>query len=150
MGTAQNLAAADPVPLVTWWLGQHPAVTSALGGTGHVSMNNVAPWPCLRLTDTTAGSDGDLRWFISPAIQLEAYGDMDGTPGKAALRNLLYTALGALMELAEAAYPYAGAPAGSPVVTWVASSRAGGWVPLPDGQPRYIGAARIYCHPPTG
>ena len=147
MGAATDLAATDPIPLITWWLGRHPAMIAALEPAGHVGMMNTAPWPCLKLTDTTAGSDGDLLWLISPEIQIEAYGDLDGTPGKAALRQLAYTALGALMELAQASWPYDGAPDGVPVVTWVQSSRAGGWLPLPSGQPRYIAAARVFCHP---
>lgn len=145
------LPATDPVPLVTWWLQQHPAVTTSLAG-GHVSMWLEPPYPCLRLTDTTAGSDGDLIWLTSPEIQVEAYGDLDGAPGKQALRALLYTTLGALMELAQAPWPYAGGsgddpPSGCPVVTWVQSSRAGGWSPLASGQPRYLAAVRLYCHP---
>ena len=114
MGAAADLAATDVVPLVTWWLGQHPAMTGVLGAAGHIGMRNEAPWPCLMLTDTTAGSDGDLLRLVSPEIQLEAYGDLDGTPGKAALRAVLYTALGALRELADQPWPYAGGPGGLP------------------------------------
>lgn len=139
------LPATDPVPLATWWLGQHPAVAAALGN-GHISMWLEPPYPCLRLTDMP-GSDGDLTWLTSPQIQVEANGDLDGSPGKQALRALLYAALGAFRELADAAWPYDGAPAGSPVVTWAASSRAGGYSPLASGQPRYLAAVRLYCHP---
>ncbi|HEY1668518.1 MAG TPA: hypothetical protein VGG54_22735 [Trebonia sp.] len=142
------LPAGDVVPLVNWWLGQHQAVAAAIT-PGHVSMWNEPPWPDLVVTDTTAGADGDLIWLTSPEIQLEAYGDLDGNPGKAALRKLVYTALGALMELCSAPYPYEGAPDGSPVVTWVQSSRAGGYVPLPSGQPRYVAAVRLFVHPPN-
>jgi hypothetical protein len=146
MPPSAALPATDPVPLVTWWLRQHPAVTAAIGG-GHLSMWLEPPYPCLRLTDTAAGSDGDLLWLTSPEIQVEAYGDLDGAPGKQALRALLYTVLGALMELAQAPWPYDGAPGGSPVVTWVQSSRAGGYAPLGSGQPRYLAAIRLWCHP---
>jgi hypothetical protein len=149
LGAAADLAATDVVPLVTWWLGQHPEVAAALGA-GHVSMRNEAPWPCLVLTDTTAGSDGDLLHLTSPEIQLEAYGDLGGLPGKAALRKLLYTALGAMRELADQPWPYPdGAPEGCPVVTFVQSSRSGGWLPLASGQPRYIAGVRVFCHPAT-
>jgi hypothetical protein len=141
------LALSDPVPLVRWWLGQHHAVTAALGG-GNISMWNQPPWPCLTLSDTTAGSDGDLIWQSSPEIQIEAYGDLDGTPGKAALRVLAYTALGALMELARQPWPYGpGSPENAPVVSWVQSSRAGGYVPLATGQPRYVAAVRLFVRP---
>jgi hypothetical protein len=148
------LPLSDPVPLVRWWLGQHPAVTArlALGAgeglaAGSISMWNEPPWPCLVVSDTTAGSDGDLQWQSSPEIQVEAYGDLDGFPGKAALRALTYTTLGALMELARQPWPYPGAPENAPVVSWVQSSRAGGYVPLPSGQPRYVAAVRLFVRP---
>lgn len=146
MSASADLAATDPVPLVTWWLGQHPGVAAALGAAGHIAMKNEAPWPCLVVTDAGGGSDGDLTRLISPSVQLEAYGDLDGGPGKAALRRLLYSVLGALRELADQPWPYTGAPDGCPVVTWVKSSRAGGWSPLPSGQPRYIAAVQVFCH----
>lgn len=154
-GTLPSVALplSDAVPLVRWWLARHPAVIAALanpvtGLAGTVSMLDQPPWPDLVISDTTAGSDGDLRRLMSPEIQLEAYGDLDGSPGKAALRNLLYTAIGAMRELGDAPYPYgSGMPAGAPVVTEVESSRAGGYVPLATGQPRYVGAVRLYVHP---
>lgn len=143
------LPLSDAVPLVRWWLGQHPAVTAAFGSSlVNISRWNEPPWPDLVVTDTSAGSDGDLIWLSNPEIQLEAYGDLDGTPGKAALRTLLMTAVGALRELADAPYPYgAGMPDGAPVVTWVQSSVPGGWSPLASGQPRYLAAVRLTVHP---
>lgn len=142
------LPLGDPVPLVDWWLSNHAALTDAFGGTPHVGMWNEPPYPAIVVSETGAGSDGALLWQSAPEIQLEVFGDLDGNPGKAALRRLLYTALGALTELAMAPWPYGDdCPAGAPVVSWVASSRAGGYVPLATGQPRFVAAVRLYVRP---
>lgn len=145
------LPLSDPVPLAGWWLSNHQAVTAAFtdcGSTPHVGMWNEPPWPAIVVSETGAGSDGALLWQSAPELQLEVFGDLDGKPGKAALRHLLYTTLGALTELAAAQWPYGdGCPAGAPVVSWVASSRAGGYVPLATGQPRFVAAVRLYVRP---
>jgi hypothetical protein len=136
--TVDDLARADPMPRVLSWLSGHPVLADALGGTGRVGAFNEPPYPRLRITDP-GGDDRDLRWLISTEVLIEAYGDLDGSPGKAALRRILYLALGALAELPE--------QPGSPVITAVRSSRAGGWVPEPNGQPRYLGSVRVFSHP---
>ncbi len=117
-------------------------MTAALGGSGRVGAFNEPPYPRLRVLDTPGGDDRDLKWLIAPEIQLEAYGDLDGSPGKAKLREILYVALGALMEL-----PHQPPADGYPVITGVASSRSGGWIPEPSGQPRYVTAVRLWVHP---
>lgn len=137
-----DLARADPLPRIISWLGTHPAVTEVLGGTGRVSARNEPPFPHLRVTDPPGGDDRSLRWLMSSAVQVEAMGDLDGTPGKAVLRQVLYTALGALVELPEQDTPEQG-----PVITAVRSSVAGGWSPLPNGQPRYLAILQVYSHP---
>jgi hypothetical protein len=141
-GPADHLADADPIPRIREWLGTHPAVVAVLGGgSERIGIDNKPPYPCLRILETSAGSDGDLRWLLSPELQIEAYGDLDGTPGKEALRRVLYVALGALMEL-----PDAPAAPDGPVITAVTSTRAGGWLPEPSGQPRYVAAVRVFAH----
>jgi hypothetical protein len=137
-----DLARADPLPRVMAWLAEHAEVTAVLGGAGRVGARNEPPYPRLRILDTPGGDDRGLRWLIAPEIQVEAYGDLDGSPGKAALRQILYTALSALMEL-----PDQPPVPGYPIVTQVASSRSGGWVPEPSGQPRYLAAVRVWSHP---
>jgi hypothetical protein len=139
---ATDLARADPLPRVIAWLDGHPAVVEALGGAGRVGAGNAPPYPRLRVTDPPGGDDRRLLWLISTLVQVEAYGDLDGTPGKAALRRILYVALGALAEL-----PEQDTPAGGPVITDVRSSAAGGWSPLPSGQPRYIATVQVWTHP---
>lgn len=117
-------------------------MTSALGGPGRVGADNEPPYPRLRVLDTTGGADRDLRWLAAQEIQVDAYGDLSGFPGKGELRRILYVALGALMELPE--QPPA---SGFPVVTAVTSTRAGGWLPEPTGQPRYVALIRVFSHP---
>jgi hypothetical protein len=138
----EDLARADPLPVVLAWLDGHPALVEALGGTGRVGPVNEPPYPRLRVTDPPGGDDRDLRWLISTEVLLEAYGDLDGSPGKAALRRILYLAVGVLAELPGQPYQ-----PGQPVITDVRSSRAGGWVPEPTGQPRYLGSVRVFSHP---
>lgn len=139
---AGRLAQADPVAVAIPWLRQHPDVLALLGGDpSRVGGENLPPYPRLRLTDPP-GSDRGLRWLLAPSLQIEALGDLDRTVPKKALRDLAYTALEALVELAEAATPL-----GHPVVTAVESSGGTGWVPMADGQPRYLSTVRLYLHP---
>lgn len=139
--SAEDLARADPLPRVLSWLSAHPAVTAVLGGVGRVGAFNEPPYPRIQLLDV-GGDDRSLVWLIAPEIQVVAYGDLDGSPGKAALRQALYTTLGALAEL-----PDQPTPDGQPTITAVASVRAGGWLPEASGQPRYVASVRVYTHP---
>lgn len=102
------------------------------------------PYPMVVLGTTTAGDDGDLRWRVAPELLVEAWGDPDGRPGKAALREVLYDTLAVLASLPEQDYG-----PGEAVVTNVASSAGGGWSPDPTGQPRWVAAVRITAHPAT-
>jgi hypothetical protein len=138
---ADSLARADPLPRIIEWLNGHADVLAALGGAGRIGLANEPPYPRVRVFETPAGSDGDLIRLISPEVQIEVYGDLDGSPGKAELRRIMYIVLGALREL-----PDAEAPFGGPVVTAVRSSRPGGWIPEPTGQPRYVAGVRVYSH----
>lgn len=130
---------ADPVPRVLAWLEEHPQMVAALGGAGRVGARNEPPYPRLRVLDVPGGDDRDLRWLSATQMQIEAWGDMDGSPGKAELRRILYLALGVLTELPE--------QDGDPVITAVTSAQAGGWSPDPSGQPRYVAAVRVWAHP---
>jgi hypothetical protein len=106
-----------------------------------VGLYNEPPFPRLRVLDVPGGSDRQLTWLISTGIQLEAYGDLSGAPGKAALRRALYVALGALREL-----PDQPAPPEGPVVTAVLSQASGVWSPEPSGQPRYVASVTVFTH----
>jgi hypothetical protein len=143
MATA-DLAAADGLAAARTWLLSHPDVTAALGGPGRVGSRNEPPYPRVILSDTPGGSDRGLRWLLAPEVTVAVIGDLDGSPGKAELRRILYVVLGALLELPDVPQD---AP-GVPVVTSVDSSAGGGWSPEPTGQPRYISAVRISIHPP--
>lgn len=142
MAAVDDLPRADPLPLVVAFLAGHPKVTAALGGPGRVGLYNQAPYPCLTVTDTVGGGDRDLRWLLAPELEFAAFGDLDGAPGKATLRRILYVALGAVTELPE----LEPAP-GDPVITDVRSTRGGGYIPEPTGQPRYVAAVRVWTHP---
>lgn len=137
-----HLTRADPVAVARAWLLSRQAVTTALGGADRVLADNEPPYPCVVLTDPP-GNDRDLRHLIAPMLQIEVMGDMDGSPGKPALREILYTVLEELVVLAESEQTD---PA-QPVVTAVTSTGGGGWVPMPTGQPRYIATVQMHMHP---
>lgn len=133
---------ADPAAVVIAYFHVHGALTEALNGGG-ISARNEPPYPHLQVLDTPGGSDRALTWLIAPEVTIRAYGDLDGTPGKAVLRRVLYTALQALRDL-----PNVPAGPGQPVVTAVDFTGAGGWLPEPTGQPCYVARPRLYMHPP--
>lgn len=136
-----HLYEADPIGVARTWLLTRSAVTSLLGDPEGIGPDNDPPYPCIVLTDPP-GSDLGLRHLIAPLLQVEVIGDPDGTPGKPALRRLLYTVLEELAALPDQNYG-----PGQPVVTHVESSAGGGWSPLPTGQPRYLSTLRLYMHP---
>ncbi|MET8006183.1 hypothetical protein [Nonomuraea glycinis] len=141
---AEDLADADPLPVVIGWLGEHPAVVAAFGEDRVDGLNEV-PYPRLRVTDVPGGSDGPGSYetrLVGVRIQLEALGSVDGGPGKHELRRMLYTALGALGELPRADP----APPGAVVVS-VRPAQAGGYLPEADRRPRYVAQATVWCHP---
>lgn len=111
-----------------------------LGNPEAIGPANEPPYPCIVLTDPP-GSDLGLRHLVAPLLQVEALGDPDGSPGKPALRRLLYTVLEELKALPDQRFG-----PGETVVTEVESSAGGGWSPLPTGQPRYLATVRLYMH----
>ncbi|MEV8634272.1 hypothetical protein AB0395_21715 [Streptosporangium sp. NPDC051023] len=135
-----RLARTDPIPRVIAHLSSHPEVTAALGGPDRVGLDNVAPFPRLVITDPP-GDDRNLIKLVISTVQIEAYGDLDGTIGKGALKALCYLALAALKEL-----PELPTPPGGPVITEVLGGVGVGWSPEPSGQPRYVAQCRIWSH----
>ncbi len=143
-----DLADADPVGAVTGWLAGHPdlGVLQAAEATGAgrwVGVTNAPPFPRLRITDTGA----DLRALRGPSdvtLSVEVLGDLDGRPGKAALRRFAVACVEALDEVTE-----------RPDVGGCVFSRmtVGGpyWSPLPPGnQPRYVFTATLRYRPSWG
>ena len=114
-----------------------------LGAPDQVLFDNDGPYPCVVLTDPP-GDDRDLQHLVAPILQIEVIGDLDGTVPPATLRRILYTVLARIKELPDQEFA-----AGEPVVTHVTSAGGGGWVPLPNGQPRYISTVTMFMHPPT-
>lgn len=135
----------DPVAIARAALMADQALSALLGGPGRVGdavgPDNEPPYPRLRLTDPP-GDDRGLTHLIAPLLQVEALGDLDGSPGKPALRALLYDALQVLVAI-----PTVPTLPGQPVITRVVSTGGGGWSPLPNGQPRYLATVRLYGHP---
>ncbi|SDH68859.1 hypothetical protein SAMN05421505_12086 [Sinosporangium album] len=140
--SAEDLARADPVPVVLEWLSGHASVTGVLGGAGRVGPYHEPPYPRLKVADVPGGTDSYLTRLVVVRVQVEALGSVDGGPGKELLRRILYTALGALEEL-----PRAGPAPVGPVIVAVRPAQAGGYVPEADGRPRYLAVANVICHP---
>lgn len=139
-----DLVDADPVGTVIAFLNANSAVLEALGGSGRIGLLNKPPYPCLGVVDTPGGSDRNLRWLIAPEITLNLWGDLDGSPGKAELRRIMYVVLQELRDL-----PERPTEPGHPVVTSVESTGAVGWAPEPTGQGKYTARIQIYMHPPV-
>lgn len=140
---SQALPAADPVGRVITWLNTHPAVLAALGDGDRVDLYNEPPYPRVRVLDVT-DNDRNMRWLVSTDLQFEVFGDLDGTPGKAALRRIWKTVIGAVAEI-----PDTEPGPGDPVITSVTGGAGGGWAPEPTGQPRYVTVLQIHSHPPA-
>jgi hypothetical protein len=70
-------------------------------------------------------------------------GDLDGTPGKAALYRIAMTAVGALVQWPDADLR-SRRPRGH-----AGQAQMPGWMPLPTGQPRYVSTATLWMHPPA-
>jgi hypothetical protein len=90
-----DLAAADPVSVVVARL-RRPGdtrVRAELGlgpdddASAHIGSRNVPPYPRLIISDPPGGSNRGLRWLMSPSVQVEAVGDLDGRPGEVPLPN---------------------------------------------------------------
>lgn len=140
---AGALHTADPVAALLSWLRAHPGVVAAFGDAARVSGRNEAPYPRLAVQPAAGGSDGDLRWQVSPELSLATYGDLDGTPGQAALRRLHYIALAAAAELPRSQF----GPA-EPVVTMVRPSSGARFAPEPlTGQPAWRSTLSVSIHP---
>ncbi|MFE7526747.1 hypothetical protein ACFU7Y_13590 [Kitasatospora sp. NPDC057542] len=139
-----DLAILDPEELAVAWLSGHAELTRALGGPGRVGARNTPPYPRIRITQVPGGSAPGWRWTATFHLQVEALGDLDRSTPRPLLRRAFATAIKALHELAEQA-----AVPGRPVVTAVRALSAGGWLPEPTGQARYVAVVAVTAHPPT-
>lgn len=135
----------DPVAIARAALLADEGMSAALGGDDRVGPYNEPPYPRLQLSDPP-GNDRDTRHLIAPMVMIEALGDLDGTPGRPALRRILYRAITVLRDLPQVPVT----DFEQTVVTGVGSTGGGGWAPLPNGQPRYITTLQIFAHPGRG
>lgn len=138
-----DLVDADPAGFLIAYLANNSVVTEALGGPGRVGLKNKPPYPRLGIADTPGGSDLDFRWLSAPELTLKLWGDLDGSPGKAQLRRILFTIVQVIRDI-----PDQPSVPGQPVITAVRSNGAFGWLPEPTGQPKYEGRIQLFMHPP--
>lgn len=143
---AVDLAAADPLPVALRHLREDVALLALLSDDEdptRVGPTNAAPYPRIRIRYTPGGSDRDARWLLAPEVQVEVFGDLDGSTDTPAMRQIMYRAIGRLMTLPERDPDPAEA-----VITSVESSGTAGPVPEPSGQPRWAATFLLYNHPP--
>lgn len=138
-----DLVDVDPAAVAIAYLLGRSRLVEAFGDGGWLTSRNEPPYPHVKITDTPGGADRALRWLIAPELTIETHGDVDGSPGKAALRRLHLLVLQELRDL-----PDQPAQPGQPVVTAVGFPGAHGWVPEPTGQPRYLSRVHLAMHPP--
>ncbi|MFC8717957.1 MULTISPECIES: hypothetical protein [Kitasatospora] len=137
-----DLGSLDPEELAVTWLSGHAELTGALGGPGRVGARNTPPYPRIRITQVPGGSAPGWRWTATFHLQVEALGDLDRSTPRPELRKAFTVAVKALHELAgQQAVP------GRPVVTAVRALSAGGWLPEPTGQGRYLVVVAVTAHP---
>lgn len=141
--TAGGLADCDPLAVILTALNTHATPVALLGGEGRASGYNRPPYPCVRVLDGPGGSDRTMNWLIAPAYDLAVFGDLDGLPGKPELRRITYGLLEFLATMPEVA-----AGINDPVITQVLSLSGGGWLPEPNGQPKYVSTIQVFAHPP--
>lgn len=133
---------ADALAVVLAALNAHQGLRDAFGHgeAPFASSRNEPPYPHVKITDTPGGTDRTLHWLTSQELTVETHGDLDGTPGKAALRRLHVLVLQTIRDLPTAEQDH-------PVVTGVTFPGARGYVPEPTGQPRYLSRVQIQIHP---
>lgn len=137
-----DLSTADPIATALAWLQGHASVLAQFGSVTHVSGLNEPLYPHLVVTPSGGGTDRDGVWLVAPEVQIETWGDPDGSPGRAELRRLHYVAVMALKELPRRAHTTA-----TTVVTAVAPTSSAVWSPDPLGQPRWLGTFSLSLHP---
>jgi hypothetical protein len=132
---------ADALAVVLAALNAHPGLLEAFGHGGpFASARNEPPYPHVRLTDTPGGAERTLDWLTAQELTVETHGDLDGSPGKARLRELHVRVLQVIRDLPKQ-------PQDHPVVTGVSFPGARGYVPEPTGQPRYLSRVQVAIHP---
>ncbi|MCC9309143.1 hypothetical protein LN042_18990 [Kitasatospora sp. RB6PN24] len=132
----------DAELLAVNWLSAHEELTAVLGGQGRVGARNTPPYPRIRLAQIPGGSVPGWRWLGTFHLQVEALGELDRTTPRPLLHTAFSTAVKALHQL-----PCRPPAAGQPVVTAVQALSAGGWLPEPTGQGRYLGLVALTAHP---
>lgn len=142
--TTPQQADADPVAVVLAWLQNHPEAERLLGGPGHVSGVEEAPWPRL-IVD--GGVGGDLRtftWDAEHEVTLTLVGDPTGAPGKAAMWSIALRILRLVADLPDQQE----VDEYSPVVSKVRPSGVAVYQPRQNGQPAYNFGVFVTLRPP--
>lgn len=131
---------ADALAVCRAYLASVDSLVQAFGDGEAFTSDNEPPYPHCQITDTPGGSNRTMDWVTWQELTIETLGDLDGNPGKAALKRLHTLVLQALRDLPKQ-------PQDGPVVTGMLFPGAHGYVPLPTGQPRYLSRVTVVIHP---
>lgn len=142
VGEAGTQADVDALSVVLAHLKAHVDVTALFGAS--LSGLIEGPWPHLMVTDGPGGDLREGRWSYEQEILFEVYGDPDGRPGKAALRNMAARVLAAIKELPD--LPVTDPT--QPVVSRVRPTGVHVWNPLSNGQGVYTTSVMVTVRPP--
>lgn len=141
-----DLAEADPVAAVVWWLQNHTPLNELLrehstGDGPVIGSRNEPPFPRLVVVDAMPGTLGTFNGRIRTGLSIEAMGDPDGTPGKGALWKIAVASAEALEQMTRE-------PEVRGCVFSVVNADLPWWMPLPPvDQPRYRYTATLTSHP---
>jgi hypothetical protein len=97
-----SFADVDPVRIVLARLQTNTELLAAMGGVdpARVSGLNEPPYPHLRVAPSAGGDDGVLDTRLIGEVNIEMWGDLDGSPGSEQLRRLLYQAVEHVLRMA--------------------------------------------------
>lgn len=137
-----TLADVNPVAEVLSWLQSHSGVLAAVGSSAHVTGLVEPPYPHIQVTPGPGGDYRDFVWDIAPDVVISTWGDVDGTPGQAALRRVHHLVLAACVELPRRVHS-----TGQTVVSSVVPRSAAAVVGSPLGSRGWTTTLTVICHP---
>lgn len=133
-----DIVAADPLPVVLATVQADQRVLDLIGDPTAVSGLREAPWPHLVVRPGVGGSIPDLTaGLIEPEVAFEVWGHPDGRHGEKVLRDLAFTVLTVVRELAGADLP------GGLVISEVNPTALPVSVPLTNGQRKWTFAVTV-------
>jgi hypothetical protein len=137
-----TLADVNPVAEVLSWLQGHTGLIAVLGSSAHVTGLVEPPYPHVQVSPGAGGDYRELVWAVAPEVVVSTWGNVDGTPGQAALRAIHQLALAACAEI-----PRRQHITGQTVVSRVTPSSSVVPAGTPLGSRGWTTTLSVVCHP---